>query len=52
MRIFKISKKIDIVCDTKKTRSGFKHVATLMVDGIERGTVKICYLNMNLCYIN
>ena len=47
MKIFIIDElnKIEAVCDWQKTRSGFKHVATLMDHGIERESVKICYLN-------
>lgn len=45
MRIFKINEHIEIVCDSKSTRNGFKHEATLMRNGYEQETVKINYLN-------
>ncbi len=34
-----------VVCESKSTRNGFKHVATLLVGGYERGSVKCLYLN-------
>lgn len=45
MKIFKIDKQIEIVCDWKKTRNGFKHTATLLYNGQECESVKCCYLN-------
>lgn len=45
MRIFEINDRIKAVCEWKKTRVAFKHEATLIVDGNECETVKICYLN-------
>lgn len=45
MRTFKISEKIEIVCDSKRTRNGFKHEATLLINGQEQNMVKVCYLN-------
>ena len=45
MKIFDINKKIRIICDSAKTRSGFKHTATLMLNGMERESVKVNYLN-------
>ena len=45
MRIFKITDKIDVVCEWKKTRTAFKHTATLFLNGNEQENVKICYLN-------
>lgn len=45
MKVFKMSKNIEVVCEALKTRNGFKHTATLFVDGKERESVKICYLN-------
>jgi len=44
-KIFTVDDHITIVCEWKKTRSAFKHVATLFVDGQERDEVKICYQN-------
>lgn len=45
MKIFKINEHIEAVCDYDKTRNGFKHTATLFIDGIECNSTKICYLN-------
>jgi hypothetical protein len=45
MRIFKINKRLSVVCNDGKTRNGFKHEATLMVDGHEETHVKVNYLN-------
>jgi len=45
MKIFTINKEYSIVCDTKSTRSGFKHVAILCRNGYEIGSAKVCYLN-------
>ena len=45
MRIFKINEKIEIVCESQKTRSGFRHLATLLFNGIEQEKAKCCYLN-------
>lgn len=45
MRIFKINEKIEVVCESQRTRSGFRHLATLMIDGRERDTAKCCYQN-------
>lgn len=45
MKSFKINEKIEIVCEWKKTRNGFKHEATLLFNGNEQETAKVCYLN-------
>lgn len=45
MQIFKINEKISIVCEWKKTRTAFKHTATLMIDGLMQDETKICYCN-------
>jgi len=45
MRIFKITKDIEVVCESQKTRNGFRHLATLLRNGIEKETGKCCYLN-------
>lgn len=45
MRSFKINDKIEVVCEHKKTRTAFKHEATLLINGIEVDSTKICYLN-------
>ena len=44
-RIFKISEKIEVVCRSESTRSGFRHLATLFIDGKEDVKTKCCYLN-------
>jgi hypothetical protein len=45
MKSFKIDSKATIVCEIKNTRNGFKHEATLLVNGYEHTTAKCCYLN-------
>lgn len=45
MRIFKITKEIEVVCTSENTRSGFRHLATLMICGNERETAKCTYQN-------
>lgn len=50
MRIFNFNNceadySISIVCNSASTRNGFKHVATLCLNGHECETAKICYLN-------
>lgn len=45
MTTFKINKHYEIVCEWKKTQTAFKHVATLLRDGKEIDSTKICYLN-------
>ena len=45
MKTFKIGKDLEIVCEWKKTRTAFKHEATLIGNGREINKVKICYLN-------
>jgi len=45
MQTFKINKNLEVVCEWKKTRTAFKHEATLLRDGREVEKVKICYLN-------
>ena len=45
MESFKINKNLEAVCEWKKTRVAFKHVATLLRDGREVIDVKINYLN-------
>ena len=45
MESFRINKNLEVVCEWKKTRNGFKHEATLLRNGREVLTVKICYLN-------
>jgi len=45
MKIFKITKDIEVVCESQKTRNGFRHLATLMRNGNEEASGKCCYLN-------
>lgn len=45
MKIFKLNDTYSIVCNDKKTRSGFKHEATLRANGLSQRSTKICYLN-------
>jgi hypothetical protein len=45
MKTFKITKDIEVVCQSESTRSGFRHLATLLKKGIEEETAKCCYLN-------
>lgn len=45
MQVFKVNKNIEIVCESQKTRNGFRHLATLIYHGREIQTVKCCYLN-------
>ena len=45
MESFKINSELEAVCEWKKTRVAFKHVATLLRNGREVVDVKICYLN-------
>ena len=45
METFKINDNLEAVCEWKKTRVAFKHEATLLLNGIERTSVKINYIN-------
>jgi hypothetical protein len=45
MQIFKINEEIQVVCESKPTRTAFKHVATLMKNGYQIDETKICYEN-------
>jgi hypothetical protein len=46
MKIFKINEKLSIVCESQGTRYGFRHIARLMVNGIDNNmTAKCCYYN-------
>lgn len=45
MKNFRVNEKIEIICESKKTRSGFKHIATLLINGSETDNTKCCYLN-------
>jgi len=45
MKTFKINNEYEIVCEWKKTRTAFKHEATLLRNGNQVDKTKICYLN-------
>lgn len=45
MKIFKINKRVEIVCNSESTRYGFRHLATLFVDGVESANTKCTYQN-------
>ena len=45
MEIFKLNNTYSIVCESRNTRNGFKHVATLMQNGSGIDSTKVCYLN-------
>ena len=51
MKIFKINDSTEIVCESQKTRYGFRHLATLLINGIEQEKNKCCYYNRTWeCY--
>lgn len=37
--------KVTVVCESESTRSGFRHVAVLLINGNQRDRAKCCYLN-------
>ena len=45
MRTFKINSKFSIICTSEGTRYGFRHLATLTVNGYGRDKAKACYYN-------
>jgi len=45
MKLFKIDKNATIVCKSESTRYGFRHLATLLINGLEQETAKSCYYN-------
>lgn len=45
MKIFKVNKKIQIVCDWSKTRNGFRHEASLILGGYDIEKMTVNYLN-------
>ena len=45
MKMFKINEKIEIVCTSESTRYGFRHLATLFVNGSETIKGKCTYQN-------
>lgn len=45
MKTFRINKELTVVCRCENTRSGFRHLATLLKNGSEVDTAKACYSN-------
>lgn len=45
MKTFKLSDEYEIVCESEGTRYGFRHLATLLKNGLEVDKAKICYYN-------
>lgn len=45
MTTFTLSKNYTVVCEFKKTRTAFKHVATILHNGSEVHSTKVCYQN-------
>ena len=45
MRLFKLDEEYSIVCVSEGTRRGFRHLATLLKNGQEIDSAKICYIN-------
>jgi hypothetical protein len=45
MEKFTVNDRISIICETKNTRDGFKHVAHLFLGSQEVDETKVCYLN-------
>lgn len=45
MKIFKVNDRIEIVCRSENTRYGFRHLATLFLDGKEYQDGKCTYQN-------
>lgn len=45
MKVFKVKDNIDIVCRSENTRYGFRHLATLLINGREIENAKCCYYN-------
>ena len=45
MKNFKINDRIEIECEWKKTRTAFKHIAVLTLNGRKVEETKICYVN-------
>jgi len=45
MRSFNITERIEIRCESKGNMQGFKHVATLYIDGVKRQTASVQYIN-------
>jgi len=45
MQLFKLGRNTVAVCRSESTRSGFRHLATLLRNGHEIGNAKACYQN-------
>ena len=45
MKQFKMTKEIEVTCHRENTRYGFRHLATLSINGIARQNGKACYYN-------
>src|SRR3990167_1255666 len=45
MKIFKVNRNIEVVCEAQGTRSGFRHLATLFIGGEEIDNAKCTYIN-------
>ena len=45
MQLFKLSPKYSVVCRAESTRSGFRHLATLLAYGQDLEEAKRCYQN-------
>jgi len=45
MRIFSLDKEYNVVCNSEKTRYGFRHIAVLHRIGFEITRAKVCYYN-------
>jgi len=45
MKIFNVNKEIKVVCNSERTRSGFRHLATLLRNDREVSNAKCCYSN-------
>jgi len=45
IELFKLNETTEIYCVAENTRSGFRHLATLFINGNERDKAKVCYIN-------
>jgi hypothetical protein len=45
MRSFTLNKTYTVICESEDTRSGFRHVATLLKNGSEKASATKSYLN-------
>lgn len=44
-KLFTVNEHITISCRAEKTRNGFRHLASLLIDGWIAEKAKVCYLN-------